>query len=53
MLHSGNTRRAFEWQSWLATAPRDYSDVSPLRGVIHGGARHKLRVAVTVSPVED
>lgn len=30
---------------------RDYSDVSPLRGVIHGGARHKLHVAVTVTPV--
>ncbi len=34
----------------LATG-RDYSDVSPLRGVIHGGARHKLHVAVTVTPV--
>jgi len=31
---------------------RDYSDVSPLRGVLHGGANHKLRVAVTVSPLE-
>ena len=30
---------------------RDYSDVSPLRGVIHGGARHKMHVAVTVTPV--
>ncbi len=29
---------------------RDYSDVSPMRGVIHGGARHRLRVAVTVAP---
>jgi transglutaminase-like putative cysteine protease len=29
---------------------RDYSDVSPVRGVLHGGAKHKLRVAVTVSP---
>ena len=34
----------------LATG-RDYSDVSPLRGVIHGGARHKVRVGVTVAPV--
>ncbi len=34
----------------LATG-RDYSDVSPLRGVIHGGARHKLHVAVTVVEV--
>jgi transglutaminase-like putative cysteine protease len=35
----------------LATG-RDYSDVSPIRGVLHGGANHKLRVAVTVTPVE-
>ena len=32
---------------------RDYSDVSPMRGVIHGGANHRLRVAVTVTPVSD
>ncbi|MBK0392724.1 transglutaminase family protein [Ramlibacter algicola] len=31
---------------------RDYSDVSPIRGVIHGGAHHTLQVAVTVAPVE-
>ena len=31
---------------------RDYSDVSPIRGVIHGGAQHTLRVAVTVAPVQ-
>ena len=30
---------------------RDYSDVSPIRGVIHGGADHQLHVAVTVSSV--
>jgi transglutaminase-like putative cysteine protease len=35
----------------LATG-RDYLDVSPLRGVLHGGARHTLRVAVTVTPME-
>lgn len=29
---------------------RDYADVSPLRGVIHGGANHRLSVAVTVEP---
>lgn len=29
---------------------RDFSDVSPMRGVIHGGASHRLRVAVTVAP---
>lgn len=32
---------------------RDYADVSPLRGVIHGGARHILRVAVTVAPADE
>jgi len=31
---------------------RDYADVSPVRGVIHGGADHILDVAVTVRPVE-
>jgi transglutaminase-like putative cysteine protease len=31
---------------------RDYSDVSPIRGVLHGGARHTLRVGVTVTPTE-
>ncbi len=30
---------------------RDYGDVSPIRGVIHGGADHTLDVAVTVMPV--
>jgi transglutaminase-like putative cysteine protease len=32
---------------------RDFSDVSPLRGVIHGGASHTLRVGVTVEPLFD
>jgi transglutaminase-like putative cysteine protease len=36
----------------LATG-RDFSDVSPLRGVIHGGADHTLQVAVTVEPLEE
>ena len=27
---------------------RDFSDVSPLRGVIHGGGAHRLQVGVTV-----
>lgn len=31
---------------------RDYADVSPLRGVIHGGERHVLRVGVTVEPAD-
>lgn len=30
---------------------RDFGDVSPLRGVIHGGARHTLHVGVTVQAV--
>ena len=30
---------------------RDFGDVSPVRGVIHGGARHTLSVAVTVLQV--
>ena len=29
---------------------RDFSDVSPLRGVIQGGAQHTLEVGVTVAP---
>ena len=29
---------------------RDFSDVSPMRGVIQGGAQHTLDVAVTVAP---
>lgn len=36
----------------LATG-RDFADVSPLRGVIHGGASHTLTVGVTVEPVAD
>ncbi|MDM0042197.1 transglutaminase family protein [Variovorax sp. J22G21] len=32
---------------------RDYSDVSPMRGVLHGGARHTLKVGVTVRPLEE
>ena len=31
---------------------RDYGDVSPLRGVIHGGAKHTLHVGVTVAPID-
>ncbi len=36
----------------LATG-RDYADVSPIRGVIHGGASHHLKVAVTVMPLDN
>lgn len=48
-LDPTNSRAAGEDYVVLATG-RDYSDVSPIRGVIHGGANHQLRVAVTVSP---
>jgi len=30
---------------------RDFSDVAPLRGVILGGGRHRLTVAVDVEPI--
>ena len=46
-----NGRQAGEDYVTLAVG-RDYSDVSPMRGVLHGGARHKLKVAVTVLPVD-
>ena len=32
---------------------RDYSDVTPLRGVLLGGAEHKLYVGVSVVPIDD
>ena len=32
---------------------RDFSDVSPMRGVIQGGAPHALEVAVTVAPPDE
>ena len=32
---------------------RDYADVSPVRGVIHGGANHTLKVGVTVQPASE
>jgi transglutaminase-like putative cysteine protease len=32
---------------------RDFADVSPIRGVIHGGASHTLAVGVTVEPLPD
>ena len=50
-LDPTNDRMPGEDYVRLATG-RDYSDVSPIRGVIHGGANHTLNVAVTVAPVE-
>jgi transglutaminase-like putative cysteine protease len=45
-----NNRSPGEDYVTLATG-RDFLDVSPLRGVIRGGAQHVLNVAVTVEPV--
>ena len=45
-----NNRAPGEDYVTLATG-RDFLDVSPLRGVIRGGAQHALRVAVTVMPL--
>ncbi len=35
--------------SWSRMAGRDYSDVTPVRGVILGGGDHTLGVAVSVT----
>ena len=51
-LDPTNDRTPGEDYVSLATG-RDYSDVSPVRGVIQGGARHTLRVAVTVVPADE
>ncbi|TGJ98192.1 transglutaminase family protein [Leptospira langatensis] len=32
---------------------RDFSDVSPLKGILFGGGKHKLKVEVDVSPIGD
>lgn len=47
-----NDRTPGEDYITLATG-RDFLDVSPVRGVIRGGARHVLSVAVTVQPVDE
>lgn len=46
-----NNRNAGEDYVTLAKG-RDFSDVSPLRGVILGGTSHQLEVQVTVTPQE-
>jgi len=46
-----NKRAPGEDYVTLATG-RDFLDVSPMRGVIRGGARHVLDVAVTVTPID-
>ncbi|MFC5519329.1 transglutaminase family protein [Polaromonas jejuensis] len=45
-----NNRAPGEDYVALATG-RDFLDVSPMRGVIRGGAQHTLEVAVTVTPL--
>ena len=45
-----NDRMPGEEYVTVATG-RDFLDVSPMRGVIRGGARHILAVAVTVEPL--
>jgi transglutaminase-like putative cysteine protease len=51
-LDPTNDRAAGEDYVVLAVG-RDYADVSPMRGVIQGGAHHTLHVAVTVAPLHD
>jgi len=51
-LDPTNDRGAGEDYVTLAIG-RDYSDLSPMRGVIHGGAHHSLHVAVTVTPAAE
>ena len=51
-LDPTNDRAAGEDYVTLALG-RDYSDVSPLRGVIQGGERHEPHVAVTVEPAAE
>ncbi|WP_309679542.1 transglutaminase family protein [Polaromonas sp.] len=46
-----NNRAPGEDYVTLATG-RDFLDVSPMRGVIRGGAQHILDVAVTVEPLQ-
>jgi transglutaminase-like putative cysteine protease len=49
-LDPTNNRAPGEDYVTVATG-RDYSDVAPLRGVLHGGANHELHVGVTVTPI--
>lgn len=49
--HCGTHRPSEEYVT-LAVG-RDFGDVSPLRGVIHGGGGHTLKVAVTVAPEDE
>ena len=37
----------------MVVTGRDFGDVTPLRGVLTGGASHSLQVGVTVEPVDN
>ncbi len=46
------TNNRMPWDQHIAVASgRDYSDVSPLKGILYGGGEHELEVSVDVSRV--
>ncbi len=56
-LHLDPTNNRWGWGSpgedYVQVAHgRDFADVSPLRGILQGGASHSLQVGVTVEPLE-
>lgn len=56
-LHLDPTNNRWGWGSpgedyVLVAQGRDFADVSPLRGILQGGASHSLQVGVTVEPLE-
>lgn len=56
-LHLDPTNNRWGWGSpgedyVLVAQGRDFADVSPLRGILQGGADHSLQVGVTVEPLE-
>ncbi len=56
-LHLDPTNNRWGWGSpgedyVLVAQGRDFADVSPLRGMLQGGATHTLQVGVTVEPLE-
>lgn len=56
-LHLDPTNNRWGWGSpgedyVLVAQGRDFADVSPLRGILQGGAAHTLQVGVTVEPLE-
>jgi transglutaminase-like putative cysteine protease len=48
------TNRCFAGETHVVVARgRDYSDVSPIRGIFNGGGAHALQLAVTVAPLAE